>query len=92
MWADGGDSGAELCKWVLSQFECQLKIVKKKKGIKGFQVLSNRWVAERTLAWLGRSRRLNRDDERNPTSSAAQFYLVSGRLLLRQIGNNQIQY
>ena len=51
IWAAGGNSGAELCKWVLSQFECQLKIVKKKKGVKGFQVSSHRWVVERTLAW-----------------------------------------
>jgi putative transposase len=92
IWADGGYSGAELFNWVSSQFECQLEIVKKKKGVKGFHVLPRRWVVERTFAWLGRSRRLNRDYERKPTSSEAQVYLASGRLLLRQICNNQIQY
>jgi len=92
MWADGGYSVAELFNWVSSQFECQLEIVKKKKGVKGFHVLPRRWVVERTFAWLGRSRRLNRDYERKPTPSEAQVYLASGRLLLRQICNNKIQY
>lgn len=92
IWADSGYSGTELFNWVSSQFACQLEIVKKKKGVKGFHVLPRRWVVERTFAWLGRSRRLNRDYERNPTSSEAQVYLASGRLLLRQICNKQIQY
>jgi putative transposase len=92
IWADGGYSGAELFDWVASLFECKLEVVKKKKGVQGFHVLPRRWVVERTFAWLGRSRRLNRDYERKPTSSEAQVYLASGRLLLRQICNNQIQY
>ncbi|WP_242471078.1 transposase [Thiocystis violacea] len=35
IWADGGYFGAELFDWVASQFECQLEVVKKKKGVKG---------------------------------------------------------
>jgi putative transposase len=92
IWADNAYAGAELVKWVLEQFDCALTAVKKKKGVKGFHVLPRRWVVERTFAWLGRSRRLSKDYERKTTSSEAQVYLASGRLLLRQICNNQIRY
>jgi putative transposase len=92
IWADCGYSGAELLDWVLLQFKCNLAVVKKKKGTEGFHVLPRRWVVERTFAWLGRSRRLSKDYERKPTSSETQVYIASGRLLLRQICNNQIPY
>jgi putative transposase len=92
IWADCGYSGAELLDWVSLQFECALTVVKKKKGVQGFHVLPRRWVVERTFAWLGRSRRLSKDYERKPTSSETQVYIASGRLLLRQICNNQIPY
>ncbi|WP_295622601.1 transposase, partial [uncultured Lamprocystis sp.] len=51
-----------------------------------------RWVVERTFAWLGRSRRLSKDYERKPTSSETQVYIASGRLLLRQLFDNQTPY
>ena len=92
IWADSAYSGAELFDWVFSQFNCVLEVVRKEKGIKGFHVLPRRWVVERTFAWLIRSRRLNKDYERKPSSSKAQVYLASCRLLLRQICNNQTPY
>lgn len=92
IWADGAYNGYELYAWVLAQFECVLQIVRKQEGVKGFHVLPRRWVVERTFAWLGRSRRLSKDYERKSTSSEAQVYLASGRLLLRQITDNQIPY
>jgi len=92
IWADQGYSGAELFNWVFAQFRCVLEVVKKKKGQRGFEVLPRRWVVERTLAWLVRSRRLSKDYERKPSSSEAQVYLASGRLLLRQICDNQTPY
>jgi len=48
----------------------------------GFHVLPRRWVVERTIAWLGRSRRLSKDYERLPTSSEVLIYLACIRLLL----------
>lgn len=88
IWADGAYAGAELIDWVLEQFECNLSVVKKLKGRKGFHVLPRRWVVERTFAWLGRSRRLSKDYERTTRSSESQVYLASSRLLLRQICDN----
>ncbi|WP_243725315.1 transposase [Candidatus Thiosymbion oneisti] len=92
IWADGAYSGSELFDWVFSQFGCRLEVVRKQKGLPGFQVLPRRWIVERTFAWLIRSRRLNKDYERKPTSSEAQVYLASSRLLLRQIHDNQTPY
>jgi putative transposase len=48
----------------------------------GFNVIPRRWVVERTLFWLGRSRRLSRDYERLPISSEALIYVTCIRLLL----------
>jgi putative transposase len=92
IWADGGYTGRELFEWVFSEFNCILEVVQRRKGKKGFHVLPRRWVVERTFAWLGRSRRLSRDYEREPRSSESQVYLASSRLLLRQICSNQIAY
>ncbi len=92
IWADSAYSGAQLLDWVSFQFDCVLEVVRKQEGVQGFHVLPRRWVVERTFAWLVRSRRLSKDYERKPTSSEAQVYLASGRLLLRQICNNQTPY
>ncbi|NMQ18049.1 hypothetical protein E4P82_01860, partial [Candidatus Competibacter phosphatis] len=67
-----------------------LKLLKKKKTDKGFQVLPRRWVVERTFAWLGRSRRLSKDYERKPTSSTGHVYMASIRLMLRRICKERV--
>jgi putative transposase len=54
----------------------------------GFPVLPRRWVVERTISWLGRSRRLSRDDERLPASSEAIVYVSAIRLLLARLTRN----
>jgi len=58
---DRAYSGADLFNWVLTPFECQREVVRKKKGQRGFYVLPRRWVVERTFAWLSRWRRLSKD-------------------------------
>jgi putative transposase len=42
--------------------------------VPAFTVLPRRWVVERTIAWIGRSRRLSQDDEYLPESSEAMIY------------------
>jgi putative transposase len=88
IWADSAYSGTELFDRVVSQLNCIREVGRKEKGIPGFHVLPRRWVVARTFAWLIRSRRLSKDYEPKPTSSEAQVYLASRRLLLRQICNN----
>ena len=85
IWADGAYKGEEFIQWVKKQFDCDFEIVEKKKTDEGFQVLPQRWIVERTFAWLGRSRRLSKDYERKPTSSACHVYAAASRLMLRQI-------
>ena len=89
MWADGAYKGEEFMHWVKERFDGAFEVVKKKKTSEGFQVLPRRWVVERTFAWLGRSRRLSKDYERKPTSSASHVYAASSRLMLRRICKNR---
>jgi putative transposase len=48
-------------------------------------VLPRWWVVERTIAWIGRDRRLSKDFEDLPESSATMIYLAMSRLLLRRL-------
>ena len=90
IWADGTYRGEEFIQWVSDQFGCVLEVVKKKSTGKGFGVLPRRWVVERTFAWLGRFRRLSREYERKPTSSAGQVYLASSRFMLRRLAKERV--
>lgn len=49
----------------------------------GFVVLKKRWIVERTFAWLGKSRRLAKDDEALVETAEAVVYEVMIRLMLR---------
>ena len=89
IWADGTYRGEEFIQWVKDQFGCVLEVVQKKNTGNGFEVLPRRWVVERTFAWLGRSRRLSKEYERKPTSSAGQVYLASSRLMLRRLAKER---
>ena len=81
---DTAYQGEELAQWAKDKMGCVIEVVKKKEG-KGFQVVSWRWIVERTFGWFGRYRRLNRDYERKPESSKSQVYVASIRLMLRRI-------
>src|SRR5512133_535121 len=75
IWADGGYTGTligwvkEVCHWIL-------EIVKRSDQAKGFAVLPHRWIVERTLGWLNRSRRLSKNFERLTASSEAMVFLA----------------
>lgn len=84
IWVDTAYQGEELAQWAKEKLGCFFEVVKKKEG-KGFQVVSWRWIVERTFGWFGRYRRLNRDYERKPESSKSQVYVASIRLMLRRI-------
>jgi putative transposase len=99
VWADQGYTGA-LGAWSREQLGIELEVVYPwwrqlhrytpdllaPLGYRaGFHVLPRRWVVERSIAWLGRSRRLSKDYERQPTTSEAMVYLAGIRLLLARL-------
>jgi putative transposase len=51
----------------------------------GFKVLAWRWLVERTLAWIGRNRRLSKDYEGLPETSAAFVWVAAMRLLVTRL-------
>jgi len=63
----------------------RIEIVQRPPGVKGFQLLPRRWVVERSLAWLGRSRRLAKDFEATIASATAWVLLANLRLLSRRL-------
>lgn len=63
-------------------------MVKRSDDTSGFTVLPRRWVVERSLAWLMRSRRLARDYETPTARSEAMIWwsmtMVMSRRLARR--------
>lgn len=62
-----------------------VEVVTRDDGAKGFVPLPQRWVVERTFAWLGRDRRLSKDYEGSVESSTAWIHLSSLHLMLRRL-------
>ena len=86
LYADGGYQGPEFrasVQAVLSQLD--VVIVKRSDRAKGFVVLPRRWVVERTLAWLGRCRRLAKDWEALNHKARAFLLMASIRLMVRRL-------
>lgn len=86
--ADGGYESQPLLDWLATRIHWVFALVKRPEGQKGFVVQAQRWVVERTFAWLGRYRRLSKDYEVLPESSEAFIYLAMIHLMLRRLGNN----
>ncbi|WP_251017726.1 IS5 family transposase [Streptomyces sp. ISL-1] len=84
VWADGGYTGL-LVDWAKEKLQLTLQIVKRSDDMTGFVVLPRRWVVERTLGWLLRSRRLARDYEKLPASSEAFIYFSAAMLMSRRL-------
>ena len=82
---DGTYRGAEWMRWVKDKYRIVLAPVLRTEEQKGFSVLPRRWVVERTLAWLGQSRRLSKDYEELPTTSETFIYMAMTRLMLRRL-------
>jgi putative transposase len=87
IWADQAYSG-DLVAWLWSLRpwrKIRLAIVKRPEGIKGFLLLPKRWMVERTFAWLGRYRRLSKDDEYLPQASETMIRVAMIHLMVRRL-------
>lgn len=92
VWADGKYHNHQLAAWRSAHQRThpwRLEIVRRPPETKGFVLLPKRWVAERTLAWLGRSRRLSKDYERRTDSSACMVRISSIHLMLKRLTEHQ---
>jgi putative transposase len=87
VWADGGFAG-QLVEWVArlrSRRPVELEIVKRSDQTNGFVVIPKRWIVERTLGWLNRTRRLSKDYERTIESGVAMIRLAMIHLMIRRL-------
>ena len=80
-WADQGYTGDAASKAAQAN-RIDLQIVKLPEAKKGFVLLPQRWVVERSLGWLARFRSLSRDYERLPEVLSGLHFLVFAVLML----------
>ncbi len=85
VFADGGYAGPRLEGALAEIGAWTLEIVKRSDKAEGFVVLPRRWVVERTLAWLGRCRRLAKDWETTIASATAWLLIAHIRLATRRL-------
>ena len=85
LWADQGYSGEDLADWLRAEYGIELEVVTKAADQRGFAVLPRRWVVERSIAWINRSRRLSKDYEHRAESTETWCYLSSIHLLLHRL-------
>jgi putative transposase len=86
LFADGAyDRLAALLACFL--FGLTLIVVRRLAGSAGFIPLPRRWVAERTLGWLGRWRRLSKDYEELPEVAETMVKLAMIRLMLHRLAH-----
>jgi putative transposase len=83
-WVPHGD----LADWRTVWFE-YVRLPPTRTGFRG--VLQRRWVVERTIAWIGRNRRMSKDYEYRLETSEAWVYLAMVRLMLRRLAREQVE-
>lgn len=87
IFADGGYAGRKMARVVWRTGTWKLQVVKRS-AAGGFAVLPQRWIVERTFAWISRNRRLARDFERYASTVAAFIRLAMIRIMLRRVAAN----
>jgi len=85
VYTDTHDTAHYLDEEVFSWSPFRRVVVSRPEGSEGFVKLPQRWVVERTFAWLNRSRRLSKDYEREPASSEAMIQVSMIHLMLRRL-------
>jgi putative transposase len=84
IWADGKYRNHHLANWLVeTKAGYVVEVVGRPMGTRGFVEQPQRYVVERTFAWLGRYRRHSRDYERYTSSSEAMIKISSIHRMLR---------
>jgi transposase len=84
VWADGGYAG-RLVDWAKAVLAFTVTIVKRTDDLAGFRVIPRRWVVERTLAWISKHRRCERDYETLPEHAEAMVYIAMIMTMSRRL-------
>lgn len=84
VWADQQYTG-DLAAWLQAEYGIDLEVVMRTVDQEGVVVLPQRWVVERSSAWMGRSRRLSKDYEHCAAYSESWIYLSSIHLLIKRL-------
>jgi len=85
VFADNKYHNYKLYDWLEKHADYRLSIVRRPEQSKGFVVLPNRWVVERTFAWLGRSRRLSKDYEKLIETSIAMIQISAIHTMTKRL-------
>jgi transposase len=98
LFADMGYQG--LATWLATELGWTLLIVKRPgrwvrvpidqpapEMLAGFSVLPQRWIVERTFAWLIRNRRLAKDWEGLPAITETWIFLALSRLMTKRLAH-----
>jgi transposase len=88
IFADRVYRGAKLRNAIAEFGRWMIEIVTRSERVGTFKPEPKRWVIERTLAWLGRNRRLGKDFERTIASSQAWFLIAAVNLLSRRLARS----
>lgn len=86
-WVPHSTTG-DLSDWTTVYFTYE-RLPLERTGFRG--VLPRRWVVERTIAWIGRNRRMSKDYEYCPATSEAWVYLSMVRVMLKRLACEQIE-
>ena len=90
IWADGKYRNHHLADWLVrTQAGYVVEVVSRPSGSVGFVKQPQRYVVERTFAWLGRYRRHSRDYERFTESSEAMVKVSSIHRMLRLLKKDE---
>jgi putative transposase len=87
IWADGAYAGP-LVDWVRTlrpRRPICLEMTKRSDTLKGFMVIPKRWIVERTFGGYNRYRRLRKDSELLPATSAAMIQVTMIHLMIRRL-------
>jgi putative transposase len=85
LWADQKYHNHALYEWIAKHAHYKLEIVRRPEGSQGFVLIPKRWVAERTIAWIKRCRRLSMDREKTTLSSVAMIQVAMIHLMLNRL-------